>query len=89
MSAVKAVHTITVDLGDEGESLDRRLASGEYRSADEVLRAALRALDREASEEDEVLRSLIDEAMDDLQPDVPAEEVFARLEKKYPLAAQD
>lgn len=86
MSAVK---TVTVTLGEEQESLERRLASGEYDTADEVLREGLRALDREDDFDVEELRAMIDEAERDPRPDVPASEVFARLEKRFPLPAEE
>lgn len=82
MSAIKSV---TVDLGPEHEALERRLASGEYETADEVLREALRALDREDIFDVEEIRAMIDEADRDPRPPVPAAEVFARLEKRFPL----
>ncbi|WP_367210642.1 type II toxin-antitoxin system ParD family antitoxin [Mesorhizobium sp.] len=40
---------ITVTLGRQQSSVDNRLASGAYDSASEVIRAALRALDRRNS----------------------------------------
>lgn len=79
MSAVK---TVTVTLGEEQESLERRLASGEYDTADEVLREGLRALDREDDFDVEEVRAMTEEAEKDPRPDVPAAEVFARLEEK-------
>lgn len=79
MSAVK---TVTVTLGEEQECLERRLASGEYDTADEVLREGLRALDREDAFDVEEVRAMIEEAERDPRPDVPASEVFARLEEK-------
>lgn len=70
---------ITVTLGEQQKSLDARLNSGAYSSASEVLRAALRALDREEAALDEILRRRVREALDDPRPSVPAEDVFARL----------
>lgn len=68
--------TITVDLGEQHELLDRRLQSGVYGSASEVLKAALVALDRQ---DDAAMRAKIEEALDDPAPDIPAETVFADL----------
>lgn len=67
---------ITVTLDEQQDLLDRRLQSGAYESASEVLKAALIALDR-AEEAD--LRAKIQEAIDDPAPDIPAESVFADL----------
>ena len=70
---------ITVTLGNQQTSIDRRLASGEYDSASEIVRAGLRALDRE----EEVLRQIMSEkvraAFESPCPDIAAEDVFARL----------
>lgn len=70
---------ITVTLGKQQALLDDRLQSGAYESASEVIRAGLRALDREEAALNEIMRAKIREAIDDLRPDVPAAEVFARL----------
>ena len=70
---------ITVTLGKQQSSVDRRLASGSYDSASEVVRAAIRALDREEAVIDQVMREQIRASLADPRPDVPAEDVFARL----------
>ncbi|ARO22851.1 type II toxin-antitoxin system ParD family antitoxin [Rhizobium sp. S9] len=71
---------ITVTLGSQQKSLDARLQSGAYSSASEVIRAALRALDREEDAIDEIMRQKIREAIDDPGPDIDADTVFERLE---------
>lgn len=73
---------ITVDLDEEQASLDRHLANGQYDSASEVLRAGLRALDREQEAFDQIMREKIREAFEDPRPDIPAEEVFRELRKR-------
>ena len=70
---------ITITLGKQQPSVDRRVASGDYESASEVIRAALRALDREEAVVDQVMREKIRASLADPRPDVPAEDVFARL----------
>ncbi|MER9414023.1 type II toxin-antitoxin system ParD family antitoxin, partial [Mesorhizobium sp. M0589] len=70
---------ITVTLGRQQSSVDARLASGAYDSASEVMRAALRALDREEQLVTEVMRAKVQEALDDPRPDIPAEDVFRTL----------
>jgi len=70
---------ITVTLGKQQRSVDARLASGAYDSASEVIRAALRALDREEEGINEIMRAKVREAMDDPRPDIPADEVFSAL----------
>jgi antitoxin ParD1/3/4 len=70
---------ITVTLGPQQASVDVRLKSGAYGSASEIMRAALRALDREEAALDEVLRRRVEASLADPRPSVPAEKVFARL----------
>lgn len=74
---------ITVTLGSQQKSLDTRLESGAYTSASEVMRAALRALDREEDALDEIMRQKIRESIDDPRPDVDADVVFARIERMH------
>ncbi|WP_275783656.1 type II toxin-antitoxin system ParD family antitoxin [Pararhizobium gei] len=74
---------ITITLGQQQASLDARLQSGSYASASEVLRAGLRALDREDAALDEIMRLKIREAINDPQPDIPASEVFERLRARH------
>jgi len=74
---------ITITLGNQRSSLEARIESGEYESASEVVRAALRALDREEAALDEIIKAKIREALDDPRAPVPESEVFARLEARY------
>jgi antitoxin ParD1/3/4 len=76
---VRTSKPLTVTLGKQQSSVDRRLASGLYDSASEVIRAALRALDREEAAIDEIMRQKIRASLVDPRADIPAEEVFARL----------
>lgn len=75
----RASKPLTVTLGDLQERVDVRIRSGNYVSASEVLRAALRALDREEAALDDWLRQRVDEALADPRPGIPAREVFKRL----------
>lgn len=70
---------ITVTLGELHQGVQARVKSGAYASASEVMRAALRALDREEAAVDEWLRQRVDEAFADKRPNVPAGDVFKRL----------
>ncbi len=70
---------ITVTLGDLQQHVEARVKSGAYVSASEVLRAAVRALDREEAAVDDWLRQRVDEAFADPRPNVPARRVFKRL----------
>ena len=74
---------ITVTLGELQERVEARVRSGAYASASEVLRAAVRALDREEAALDGWLRDRVDEAFADSRPNRPAREVFRRLRKHH------
>jgi antitoxin ParD1/3/4 len=70
---------VTVTLGDLQEGVTTRVQAGRYASASEVLRAALRALDREEAAVEAWLRQRVDEAFADPRPPIPARQVFAEL----------
>jgi antitoxin ParD1/3/4 len=74
---------ITVTLGSQQKRLEGRLQSGAYSSASEVIRAALRALDREEDAIDEIMRLKIREAIEDPGSDIDADVVFERLERLH------
>ena len=74
---------ISVTLGPQQASLERRLKSGQYDNASEVLRQALRALDREEAVLDEALRERVKASMADPRPSVPADGVFKRLRARH------
>jgi antitoxin ParD1/3/4 len=74
---------ITVTLGKQQASLEAKLKSGRYESASEVMRAALRALDREEVALDEMMREKVREAMERNGPGIPAAEVFTRLRERH------
>ncbi|MCK6449668.1 MAG: type II toxin-antitoxin system ParD family antitoxin [Alphaproteobacteria bacterium] len=74
---------ITVTLGELQERVEARVKSGDYASASEVIRAAVRALDREEAALTELLRQRVAEAIADPRPSVPARDVFRRLRKHH------
>ena len=76
---MRTAKPITVTLGKQQRSLEARLESGAYESASEVLRAAMRALDREEAALDELLRRKIAAALADTSPSIPSDQVFAEL----------
>ena len=80
---------ITVTLGRQQALLEQRLASGEYESASEVVRAGLRALEREERARDEIWRRRIAESLADDRPDVPADVVFAEIEALHRQRTRD
>jgi antitoxin ParD1/3/4 len=75
----RASRPITVTLGDLQPKVQARVKSGAFASASEVMRAALRALDREEAAVADWLRQRVDESLSDPRPDVPADKVFKRL----------
>ncbi len=79
----RASKPISVTLGPMQKSLERRLHSGMYDNASEVLRQALRALDREEALLDEVMRQKVKASMADPRPSVPAADVFKRLRSRH------
>lgn len=74
---------LTVTLGDLKERVDERVRSGSYASASEVLRAAVRALDREDEALRGALREEIERSLNDPRPSIPAEKVFAKLRQRH------
>jgi len=57
--------------------------SGAYASASEVIRAAVRALDREETALNDWLRQRVEEAFADPRPNVPAADLFKRLRQHH------
>ncbi len=74
---------VTVTLGDLQKRVKSRVESGAYASVSEVIRAALRALDREEAAVNDWLRHRVDEALSDPRPNVPARDVFKRLRQHH------
>ncbi|QMW21877.1 ribbon-helix-helix domain-containing protein [Sandaracinobacteroides saxicola] len=74
-----AARTITVSLGDMAERAAARVRSGDYASTSEVIRAGLRALDREEEALTHIWREKIAESLADPRPPVPIEEVRRRV----------
>ena len=79
---------ITVTLGAQLASLEARLKSGEYASASEVLRSALRALDRQDAALDDYLRAKVQASVEDPRPSVAAADVFKRLRARHARATK-
>jgi antitoxin ParD1/3/4 len=74
---------VTVTLGDLRASVEERVKSGAYASVSEVVRAAVRALDREESAVNDWLKQRVEEAFADPRPNVPARDVFRRLRRHH------
>jgi antitoxin ParD1/3/4 len=76
---MRTTKPVSVTLGDLQERVDAHIKSGAYATVSEVLRAGLRALDREEAVLETVLRQRVQEALKDQSPTIPADEVFAQL----------
>ena len=77
--ASRASKPVTVTLGGLTEAAQRRVASGAFASVSEVVRAGLRALDREEAALDALLKARVEEALADPRPSIPQEDVFVGL----------
>jgi antitoxin ParD1/3/4 len=74
---------ISIRLGAQQELLERRLGSGMYDDASDVMRHALRALDREDAALDEILRAKVRASLANKKPSIPADVVFKRIEARH------
>lgn len=70
---------VTVTLGRLTEMAQGCVASGRYASVSEVVRAGLRALEREEAAFDAILKAKVEAALADRSPSLPHTQVFADL----------
>ncbi|MDE2596926.1 MAG: type II toxin-antitoxin system ParD family antitoxin [Sphingomonadales bacterium] len=77
--ATRAIKPVSVTLGPLAEAAHARVTSGHYASVSEVVRAGLRALEREEAALDAVLKARIAEAIADTSPAIEQSEVFEQL----------
>lgn len=68
--------------------VEERIRLGRFASASEVIRAGLRALEREEAHLDEWMREKVREALNDPRPFVPAEDVLERLNARIARAEE-
>jgi antitoxin ParD1/3/4 len=77
--ASRATKPVSVTLGPLTQAAQARVEAGRYASMSEVVRAGLRALDREEAELDALLQARVAEALADTRPRISQDEVFADL----------
>ena len=77
--------TVTLP-GGQKAFVEDRIRAGRFASASEVVRAGLRALEREEAHLDDWMREKIRVALEDPRPSVPGEEVLTRLNAQIALA---
>lgn len=65
------------------EEVNARVEAGRYASSSDVMRAAFAALEREEQAIDQTVDAGIREALGDVRPGIPADLVFARLERLH------
>ena len=76
----RANKPITVTLGPLAARAEARVRDGHYSSVSEVVRAGLRALDREEAAFEAILKAKVTEALADPRPSIPIDEAFAQLD---------
>ncbi|OSZ72801.1 CopG family transcriptional regulator [Sphingomonas sp. IBVSS1] len=81
--ASRASKPVTVTLGELAEPAQARVASGRYASLSEVVRAGLRALDREEAALDDLIRDRIAAVNAAPADHVPLAEAMAGLRARF------
>lgn len=79
-----AQNTMVVDLGSLRSVVEERVKSGAYASPDEVIQAALHALEREETILNEWLTRQAEESLSDPEPSIPVADVFQELRAIHP-----
>lgn len=80
--------TVTLASGQKA-FVEERVRAGRFASASEVVRAGLRALEREEAHLDDWMREKIGRALADPRPSVPGEDVLKRLDARIAQASSD
>lgn len=75
--------TLTITLGDLQKAVEDRVSSGAYTSASEVVRAGLRALEREEHQYDAWLKARVEETLRDPRPGMSLKEAFEQVRARH------
>ena len=81
--ASRADKPVTVTLGTLTGLAQGHVASGRYASVSELVRAGLRALEREETALDAILKARVAEALADPAPSIAQDDVFAALKAHH------
>lgn len=79
----RSAKPVTVTLGPCDDMARARVELGHYASLSEVVRAGLRALEREERALDAVLKARVEEALADPAPSIDHAEVAAQLRARH------
>jgi len=79
----RSAKPVTVTLGPLAGMARARVDSGRYGSLSEVVRAGLRALEREEEALDAILKARVEEALADPAPSITQADVFAALRARH------
>jgi antitoxin ParD1/3/4 len=80
---IRSAKPVTVTLGPLAGMARERVDSGRYGSLSEVVRAGLRALEREEEALDAILKVRVEEALADPAASIPQADVFAELRARH------
>jgi antitoxin ParD1/3/4 len=78
----RANKPVSVTLGPLAARAETRVRDGLYSSVSEVVRAGLRALDREEEAFEAILKAKVAEALADPRPPVPIDQALAELDRR-------